>query len=396
MAHVGYREASAGPGFWAAVVGLGVLVLAGLGSAWYMEHHGHIVTGMTNRIVWGMPHVFAIFLIVGASGVLNVASLASVFGKMPYKPKARLSGLLAIAMLMSGLIVLVLDLGRPDRLTVAMTSYNFRSIFAWNIFLYTGFLVIVGAYLVVQMTRRWQGWTGAVGVTAFLWRLILTTGTGSIFGWLVAREAYNAAVMAPLFIAMSLNIGLAVFILVRMSVAAGETHDLTDALLERMARLLGIFIAAVLYFTAVQHLTNLYSASRIGVERFLLVDGGIYPMLFWGVQIVLGSLVPLAIVFSPRTARSHPMIALAAVLVMIGGLAQLYVIIIGGQAYPLQLFPGMEVSSSYHDGVVARYVPSLPEFGLGLGGLALSFLITFIGVRVLKILPVNVGASAGA
>ncbi|HRJ68607.1 MAG TPA: polysulfide reductase NrfD [Beijerinckiaceae bacterium] len=396
MAHVGYREASAGPGFWAAVFGLGVLVLAGLGSAWYMEHHGHIVTGMTNRIVWGMPHVFAIFLIVGASGVLNVASLASVFGKMPYKPKARLSGLLAIAMLMSGLIVLVLDLGRPDRLTVAMTSYNFRSIFAWNIFLYTGFLVIVGAYLVVQMTRRWQGWTGAVGVTAFLWRLILTTGTGSIFGWLVAREAYNAAVMAPLFIAMSLNIGLAVFILVRMSVAAGETHDLTDALLERMARLLGIFIAAVLYFTAVQHLTNLYSASRIGVERFLLVDGGIYPMLFWGVQIVLGSLVPLAIVFSPRTARSHPMIALAAVLVMIGGLAQLYVIIIGGQAYPLQLFPGMEVSSSYHDGVVARYVPSLPEFGLGLGGLALSFLITFIGVRVLKILPVNVGASAGA
>ncbi len=47
-----------------------------------MEHHGHVVTGMNNQIVWGMPHVFAIFLIVAASGVLNVASIGSVFGKV--------------------------------------------------------------------------------------------------------------------------------------------------------------------------------------------------------------------------------------------------------------------------------------------------------------------------
>ena len=41
---------------------------------------------MNNQIVWGLPHVFAIFLIVAASGVLNVASIGSVFGK------ARLQG----------------------------------------------------------------------------------------------------------------------------------------------------------------------------------------------------------------------------------------------------------------------------------------------------------------
>ncbi len=46
-----------------------------------MEERGHIVTGMNNQIVWGMPHVFAIFLIVAASGVLNVASIGSVFGQ---------------------------------------------------------------------------------------------------------------------------------------------------------------------------------------------------------------------------------------------------------------------------------------------------------------------------
>src|SRR5512138_1063162 len=101
-----------------------LIVLAGLAAAYVMEEHGHAITGMTNQIVWGMPHVFAVFLIVAASGALNVASIASVFGKPFYKPLAPLSGLLALALLAGGLAVLVLDLGRPERLIVAMTHYN--------------------------------------------------------------------------------------------------------------------------------------------------------------------------------------------------------------------------------------------------------------------------------
>jgi Ni/Fe-hydrogenase subunit HybB-like protein len=46
---------------------------------------------------------------------------------------------------------------------------------------------------------------------AFLWRLALTTATGSIFGFLVARVGYNSALMAPMFIIMSFAYGLAVF-----------------------------------------------------------------------------------------------------------------------------------------------------------------------------------------
>ena len=76
---------------------------------------------MSNQIVWGMPHVFAVFLIVAASGALNVASVSSVFNRLAYKPFARLSGMLADRLLVGGLAVLVLDLGRPERVFVAMT-----------------------------------------------------------------------------------------------------------------------------------------------------------------------------------------------------------------------------------------------------------------------------------
>ena len=384
-----YREIQGGAGFWAVLGVLGALILIGLYSAWYMEHNGHVVTGMDNRIVWGIPHVFAIFLIVAASGVLNVASIGSVFGRAPYKPMARLSGLLAIGFLIGGLAVLVLDLGRPDRLIVAMTTYNFKSIFAWNIFLYTGFLVIVAAYLFVLMERRMAPYSKPVGWFALIWRLILTSGTGSIFGWLVARQAYDAAVMAPLFIAMSLALGLAVFILVTVAAFGSTGRNFGGVLLSRLGRLLGIFAGVVLYFTAIQHLTNLYSAEHWGVERFILWEGGAYTALFWLGQVLLGGLIPIALVFFPATGASRGAVMLAAALVILGGIAQLYVIIIGGQAYPLILFPGMEVSSVIQDGVVASYVPSLPEFGLGLGGVALALAIALVGMKILRFLPTS-------
>ena len=389
MKQLDFREIEGGLPFYMLVGFIGLFVLAGLGAAYYMEHNGHWVTGMSNQIVWGTPHVFAVFLIVAASGALNVASISSVFSKSAYKPLARLSGLLAITLLAGGLAVLVLDLGRPDRLIIAMTYYNFKSIFAWNIMLYTGFMAVVGVYIWMMMERKMNRFTRPAGFAAFIWRLILTTGTGSIFGFLVAREAYDAALLAPMFIIMSFSFGLAIFILVLMALYRWSERPLGDAILMRLKNLLGVFVAAVLYFVMVYHLTNLYITQHHGVERFLLLDGGIYTQLFWIVQIGLGSLVPLALLYHPSTGKSRGWIGIASLLVIIGGLAQMYVIIIGGQAYPMELFPGKEVTSSFFDGVVASYTPSLPEFVLGIGGVAVALAATVVGVRVLRFMPVS-------
>ena len=390
MARIHYSEIEGrSPGFYALIGVLGALVLAGLAAAWAMEHNGHYVTGMSNRIVWGMPHVFAIFLIVAASGALNVASIASVFGREVYKPLARLSGLLAITLLAGGLAVLVLDLGRPERLIVAMTHYNFKSIFAWNMVLYNGFFAIVVVYLWTMFERRFNPHSARVGLLAFAWRLMLTTGTGSIFGFLIAREPFHSALLAPLFVVMSLSFGLAVFVLALMAACRAGGRPLGDALLGRLGSLLGVFVATVLYFVLIHHLTNFYVARQHELARFVLVSGGVYTVLFWGGQVLVGSLVPLALLYLPATRRSRPAIAGAAACVIAGGLAQLYVLIIGGQAYPQTTFPGKDVSSRFFDGVVAPYAPSLPEVALGMGGLAFAAALTVVALRVLPFLPLS-------
>jgi Ni/Fe-hydrogenase subunit HybB-like protein len=358
-------------------------------AAHFMEAHGHAVTGMDNQVVWGLPHVFAIFMIVAASGVLNVASVGSVFGEPAYKPRAPLSGLMCLALLAGGLMVLMLDLGRPDRILVAATHYNFTSMFAWNVILYSGMAALVAVYLWTMAERRFNGWTRPAGVAVLVWRFVLTSGTGSIFGFLVARQAYASALLAPLFVVLSLGWGLALFLLAQRALVAWQGGRLDAGVHERMARLLGVFVAAGLYLVAVQHLTHLYFARHGAFEAFILLGrgGGVrYAALFWIGYVVLGAVVPMALLFHPVWRSGRGALA-AAALVLSGAFAWLFVFIVGGQAFPLDIFPGHAVSSSFGDGQVADYVPTWPEWLLGLGGLGLAFLTTIVGARVLRYTP---------
>ena len=384
--------------YWGILAVIGAIIGAAGLATLYMEHEGHWVTGMNNQVVWGLPHVFAIFLIVAASGALNVASIGSVFAKKPYKPLARLSGLMAITLLVGGLLVLVLDLGQPARLIVAMTQYNFKSIFAWNVLLYVGFLGVVAVYLFTMMERKANQHSSKVGLVAFVWRLILTTGTGSIFGFIVARQGYDAALMAPMFIIMSFAYGLAFYMLMLMFTFNADGRELGDKMFARLRSLLGIFTAAIFYFVLVYHLTNLYGTENHSYEAFILMNGGIYTQLFWGGWILAGLLIPMLILFHPSLKNSRSAVTAAALLIILGGFAAMYVIVIGGQAFPMAMFPSHTIiESGFYDGVngaVATYVPTLAEFMLGLGGLAVAVIATLIAVRVLPFLPATLSDEA--
>lgn len=364
----------------------GLVVMAALYAVHMMEGRGHIITGMNNQIVWGMPHVFAIFLIVAASGVLNVASIGSVFGKAIYKARAPLASLLSIAMLAGGLAVLMLDLGRPDRFMLPAFHFNLTSVFAWNVVLYSGMFGLVIAYLWTMMERRMNVWTKPVGLAVFAWRFILTTGTGLIFAFLTARQAYGSAILPPMFIVLSFAWGMAVFHMVQTAMYAWNEKVLDPAIMDRKKHLLGVFVLASLYMVATYHVTNLYFAHKSGFEHFILRDGGVYPTLFWWGYVVLGNIVPLILIYLPGLGRKKCALA-ASLAVVLGGFAFLYVFIIGGQAYPLDIFPGFEVKSTFGDGQIASYTPSIYEILLGLGGVAIAFIITTVSVRVLNFIP---------
>jgi molybdopterin-containing oxidoreductase family membrane subunit len=373
--------------FYLALALGGLVTAIGVAAALYMEHFGHQVSGMTNQIFWGLPHVFGIFLIVAASGVLNVASIGSVFGKKVYKPRGPLSAMLALILLAAGLMIIMLDLGRADRVTIAMTYVNLTSVFGWNMVLYPVFFGLVGMYLWTMLDRSMNGYTRMVGTAAFIWRLVMTTGTGLIFGFVVARQAYNSAILAPMFIIMSFAWGLAIFLITQRIMYSRSNEQLHPEIHARLGNLLGVFIAAGAYFVTAYYLTNIYYAKQTDFVSFILLSGGVFPWFFWGGFVLLGTIAPLLLLYVPDLARIKGSQSLASVLVIIGGLCLLFVLIIGGQAYPLDMFPGMIVSSSFFDGQIGSYSPSLPEILLSLGGVGLAFTATLLGARILKLMP---------
>jgi molybdopterin-containing oxidoreductase family membrane subunit len=109
----------------------------------------------------------------------------------------------------------------------------------------------------------------------------------------------------------------------------------------------------------------------------------------------VGGIVPLVLVFAPALRSSRAALGLAAACVVAGGLAQMYVLIIGGQAFPQVVFPDHEVSSSAFDGVVAAYAPSLPEVLLGLGGVAIALALTVVALKLLPFLPQSIADGGG-
>ena len=108
----------------------------------------------------------------------------------------------------------------------------------------------------------------------------------------------------------------------------------------------------------------------------------------WSLMLIAGLDVAVLLCVLAFARVPRPLAAAAAVVA--GGLMQVYLLVIGGQAYPMApLVPGMVVRSGFGDGLVASYVPSLPELMLGLGGVAVALLIVLAGCAVVRCLPVD-------
>ncbi|NGZ07263.1 MAG: polysulfide reductase NrfD [Magnetococcales bacterium] len=370
-------------GFWKLLAGLVVLVLMGAGSFVYVEIHGHAVTGMNNQIVWGLPHVFAISLLIMASGALNMGSMSTVFAVKQFEQFGRFSAFLSIALLIGGLTVLMLDLGRPDNMLLPMIHMNFRSMFTWNVFLYTGFMTLCLLYLWTMF--EYKQYKKLIGTAAFGWRLVLTTGTGSIFGVIQGREVFGSAITAPTFVAISLTSGTALGILLLVYTFRFTRRELDDRLIFGMRNALIFFLLLVAYLLVVEKFTRLYDPASYDVESWILT--GPWAWLYWLGVWGIGVLIPLTLMFNRNIGNSVNGVLMASAYVVIGAFCFVAHTLLAGQSYPFDLFPGYTISSAFLDGDAGRYAPTLNELLLGLGGVGISGLIYVLGIRFFRMLP---------
>jgi len=371
--------------YYAALSVLGAMALAGVVATWWVSTQGIWVTGMTSRVPWGLQIVMAVYYIGLSAGSLVISGLYGVFGKTEYKPFARIAVYIAMLFLIAGLLSILTDQGRMDRVFVEPFVYfNLQSMFSINPLLYLGHILICVIYLWALFKEK-KTLTKVVATTAFGWAFCVHSGTGAIFGF-GARMLYESPLLPAAFVAAAMASGTALMILVIVALFRLTRRHVDDELVLWLGRFLAICLLVVVYFLFVENAYRAYVVELRDAALYYLF-GGYHSLLFWFGLVIVGCCIPMLILFRKRTGRSVQWVVLASSLVVFGVLCERYVIVIPGLTHPPELFPGMQVSGPGLVEGVASYSVSFLEVVQAVGVLGVIGFLFIWGLKVFELLP---------
>lgn len=371
--------------YYIAVAILAVIALAGLISFAISYTYGHQMFGSSNVIPWGLPIIIAIYLIGLSAGSLILSSLTYVFGQESYKPIARMAVFLAIVLIFGAIVAIAVDLGRPEkswRLFMFFYLNNMTSMFALNGILYGGYFVISLGYLGVILANNMK-WIKRIGILAVCWAVLVHMGTGAIFGFIATREIFNSPIKPLEFLAAAMVSGLALLIISVVLTFKFSKRSFNKDIVAMLGRLLSILIIFLFILVIVDKLTHFYSPNR---DATVFLFTGRYSPIFWAGQIGLAYIIPLIILFNPKTKNKLNWIMIATASVVVGIFFERFVLVIPGLAYPLHYYPG-HIEGLW--GEVGSF-PLMPtEIILSIGMFAFLGVIYFLGLRFLDLMPVS-------
>lgn len=260
------------------------------------------------------------FFVIGISAALFFFSTLSWF-RQEFEPLRRSAFYASFGLMALGGLLLIGDLSKPLRFLNILNPFylNFASPLAWGGLNLISFGAVSAAYF-WMMNKNDETNSRRLAVIGALLALGLPIYTGFDLTAHQNRPVWNTPLMPILFVAMSLVSGAAV-----ASFLAGK-HEKLLVMLRRFmlwsAGSVGVMLVSLLGTTAY---------GGVGQElTFMFMTSGTLGMIFIGVGILLGTAAPIALLLAPIGKQQQGMM-IAAVLLLVGGMALRYSILVGGQ-----------------------------------------------------------------
>jgi len=289
----------------------------------------------------GWPIAVYFFLTGSLAGLYITSVIATLLKKEEWQPVAKIGAVGSVILLLTAPALLVVDLNQPFRFWHLFVFLNPTSPLTWgSFFLSLDAIVCLGyAYFVVQGNTRMARVWGLGGLP------IAIAGhgyTGFFLALSKARAFWNTALNPALFMVSAMVSGLAVLIVLinlwlrRYAPQLSEEQVAKQrGVIGTLLRLFIIFIIADLFLIG-SDLTVLASSDTESYAMLQLLTTGEFAIWFLGIELLLGAVLPLALLSFPKT-RMIPAVQYAsAVLVIIGIFVMRVIIVIGGQS--VQLF----------------------------------------------------------
>ncbi len=352
---------------------------------------GDRLAAYTSYIPWGLWVAAYIFFVGLSAGAFLLSSLGYAFGLRRFESIGPLALLTAAVTLIMGLLMILVDLGHPERFVEVFVRPQLRSMMAWIGWLYTAYFVLLLGMLVLALqsrvvhldpgrVRRNDRWLRRLSTIGVPLAIAFPGASGALFGTVIAREYWNTALFPIIFLAGALLSGgalvtaIVVFLWPRRD---GTWKELVTALTRIVLALL--VVQSILEFAEI----TIPAWYQIGSEASLVnsVLFGPYWYVFWLVHGLLGVVIPLILL----TRSSLAARGVGAALVAVTFLAVRLNLVIPGLITPeLQ---GLE--RAYLDPIGGRlsyaYLPSLFEWQVVIGVLAIGAALFYLGYRFLPL-----------
>ncbi len=268
--------------------------------------------------VWGWEIPVYLFLGGLAAGLIVLSAILARrpdAGELP--ARIRRMPLVALGLLSVGMGALLLDLEYPSHVLRFFASFQPASPMSWGSWILV--LVYPSALALAWRLERRKPVGSGVAMLAVAAGVALGIYTGVLLGALGARPLWNSAVLGPLFLVSGLSTGAALMLLARPGPRAAARLTRWDTgLIVLELVLIGVFVI------------GLASGGRAAAHSLALILGGPYTPIFWALVVIAGLLVPL-LVNGLEISHRVPVNAVAPILVLVGGLALRWVLVVAGQ-----------------------------------------------------------------
>jgi Ni/Fe-hydrogenase subunit HybB-like protein len=344
--------------------------------------HGLIVTHMNDWVSWAFYIGNFTFLVGVAAAAIMLVIPAYVYNWGPIREVVILGELLAVSAVIMCLLFVTVDMGRPDRawhMIPLLGILNFpRAILAWDVAVLNLYLILnVG--IVVYLLRK--TYFGLHANYKFFWPVVISTipfavsihtVTACIYAGMVARPYWNAAVLAPRFLASAFCSGPAVLVVLLQILRRTTRLKIQDAAIWKVAELMAYSMAMNLFLTGMEAFKEFYAGGHHSVYTefyFIGLKGhnGLVPYAWTAVGCDFAAFLLLLV---PKT-RRHPItLNLGCLLIYAGTYIEKGIGL---------LIPGFTPDTL---GQINEYTPSMGELQIAAGIFSVGFLLYTLMVKV--------------
>jgi molybdopterin-containing oxidoreductase family membrane subunit len=122
-----FRQRSGRLLFPAWVAFLGLFIIIGLVGAFIVVKNGLVVTNLTDLVPWGLWITIDLSAIALSAGAFLLSAAVYLLGMKQFKPVARTAVFVGIIGYSVAMLMLLMDIGRPDRFWHAIRYWNIHS-----------------------------------------------------------------------------------------------------------------------------------------------------------------------------------------------------------------------------------------------------------------------------